>query len=148
MALPTAGAKILAADYLSIMALGDDALSYVPTLTQSATPAKTVEFANYTQVGDWCFVNVALSVTGAGTAANAVVIGLPPLTFANFRVLGTGAIFDASASIWYQGAAVWASATTCMIWPGATTTALGVSSFTAALAVGDKVCLNLAAKLA
>lgn len=124
---------------------GTAGATYVPTLTQGATPTKSVEFATYARVGPFVMVNVALSVTSAGTAANEIVIGLPPLTFVNFRQLGGGSIFDASTGLWYQGAAIWASATTCKIYPGASTTALGATSFTAALASGDKVCLNLLA---
>lgn len=119
--------------------------TYVPTLTQSNTPTKTVEFATYARVGPFVLASVSLSVTSAGTAGNAVVVGLPPVTFNNFRNLGTGSIFDASASTWYHGHVVWASATTCQIWPNAATTPFGVTSFTAALASGDKVCLNLCA---
>lgn len=119
--------------------------TYVPTLTQGATPTKSVEFAVYARVGPFVLASVSLNVTSTATAANAVVVGLPPVTFNNFRTLGVGSIFDASASTWYHGHAVWASATTCQIWPNAATSPLGVTSFTAALASGDKVCLDLVA---
>jgi hypothetical protein len=116
--------------------------SYTPTLTQSATVTKTVEFASYHTVAGITSVVVSMNVTGTGTAANAVLIGVP-VAQSSFRAQGQGAIFDASTSTWYHGVAVFVSSTVVQIFPNASTTALGVSSFTAALASGDKVCLNL-----
>jgi hypothetical protein len=59
--------------------------SYTPTLTQSSTVTKTVTYAKYTQINKLCIVNVRLDVTGAGTAANSVVVGLP-LTSASANI--------------------------------------------------------------
>jgi hypothetical protein len=116
--------------------------TYTPTLTQSGAVTKTVEFASYHTVAGITHVVVSLSVTGTGTAANAVQIGVP-VAQTSFRLQGVGSIFDASVSTWYHGIAVFVSSTVVQIFPNASTTALGATSFTAALASGDKVCLNL-----
>lgn len=142
MTLPLAGAKLRALDLATIFPGNTDAYtSYVPTLTQSATPTKTVEYAGWFKAGRWVTVSFSLSLTSSGTAANAVIIGLPSAagTPSTFRNLGNASIFDASSGTWYTGAAIWASATTFSVFANATTTALGASSFTAALAAGDIV---------
>lgn len=118
--------------------------NYVPTLTQGATITKTPEFAVYARTNGWAYAQVSLSVGSAGTAANQIIVGLPPLVPTSYRNLGSGAVFDASTGLWYNGVAVYQSATTCTIIPNAANTGLGQSSFTAALASGDLVMLNLA----
>lgn len=146
MTLPLAGARIKAADLLAIFPGNTDAFTtYVPTLTQSATPTKNVEYAGWFKVGRWVTVSLSLAVTSAGTAANAVVIGLPSAagTPASYRNIGGGSIYDASANFWYTGAAIWQSASTFVIIPNAAATGLGASSFTAALASGDVVTATL-----
>lgn len=116
--------------------------SYTPTLTQSGAVAKTVTYAKYQRVGRIITVQVFLSCTGAGTAANAVVVGLP-VTAAHSTLisLGVGAIFDSSAGTVYKGLVIPASTTTIQFRPMNTTTAgvLGADTFTLALASGDTV---------
>lgn len=53
--------------------------SYTPQVDQGATTniSKTVTEARYTQRGDVCDVWLDLSMTGVGTASNAVTITLP-----------------------------------------------------------------------
>lgn len=120
---------------------------YVPTLTQGVAVTKTAEFARYKQQGKTVHVEVSLACTSAGTAGSAVVIGLPPLAPVGYRLLGSGAIYDASGGPMYHiGGVWWVSATTANIrvgggFVGAAGTATG--GFTAALASGDLVTMKL-----
>lgn len=143
MSLPLSGAKIRAADLLDVFPQNTEAwASYTPTLTQSTTPTYTVEYASYMKIGRMVTVQMSLGVTSAGTAGNAVVIGLPtgignPV---GYRMLGQAGIYDASASAWYLGMAQYASTTTFTVVQSGFGGSLGAAgSFTAALASGDKV---------
>lgn len=143
MPIPLAGAKIKAADLAAIFPQNVDAWTdYTPILAQSATVTKTVEYARFTKVGRLTAVQLSLSVTGTGTAGNAVRIGMPANT-PNFRGIGVGAIFDSSASLWYQGIALWDTDSVFRIQASGVANALGISAFTAALASGDVITADL-----
>jgi hypothetical protein len=120
--------------------------SYTPTLTQAATVTKTVTYAKYVQIGKTVIGSVFLTVTGAGTAANAVKLGLPvTAATATSLVIGPGYIFDTSAGFLYTAIGTLASTTDVQFLSlvnGAASQVLGSASFTAALAVGDLVLLN------
>lgn len=123
--------------------LGVDAwTAYTPTLTQSATVTKTVTYAKYQRVGRTITVNMIMSVTGAGTASNNILIGLPVASAAAGNITsGAGFIGDSSAALNYTGAAVLASTTTVGIVANVGAGFLGASAMTAALASGDSVGL-------
>lgn len=115
---------------------------FTPTLTQSATVTKTVTYARYVQVGRLVVAQIRLSVTGAGTAANTVVFGLPVAASANNgRPWGSGEIFDTSSGLLYHGVVISLSTTTVAIRSTTATAAgnLGSAGFTAALASGDDI---------
>lgn len=122
-----------------------EATTFTPTLTQSATPTKTVTRASYWRGGGGIHGDARLAVTSNGTAANAVVVGLPAASHASYSVndvIGDGWVFDTSAGFYYYGLLVWASSTTAKFLlqtDGAAATFLGVTSFTVALASGDIV---------
>lgn len=85
----------------SPFALGIDAWTgYTPTLTQSATITKTVTRAAYTRVGRTIRVQIFLTATSSGTAANNLIVGLPVAPAADNQ-LGVGLIYDTSASTRY-----------------------------------------------
>lgn len=75
--------------------------AYTPTLTQSATVTKTVDRATFVRQGRVVTGQFSLSVTGAGTAGNAVRLGLPVAAVATGIVCGTAWIYDASANVRY-----------------------------------------------
>jgi len=102
----TSGQVLTAATMNSIGAAWE---SYTPTLTQSGAVTKTVTYAKYTQINKLVIVQCALSVTGAGTAGQAVKVGLPmnASTSGTLR-LGSGNIYDASTGTQYGG--IWALA--------------------------------------
>lgn len=115
--------------------------SYTPTLTQSATVTKTTTYAKYIRVGRMITVVVDLAVTGAGTAANVVLIGLPVTASASGLTIGSGLLYDVSSGGTYR-ATCEISTTTTVLLRGTTSTALdalGTAVFTAALAAGDIV---------
>lgn len=116
--------------------------SYTPTLTQSGAVTKTVTRAKYVQLGKMVTVSLDLTVTGTGTASNAVIVGLPvTAASASDNQIGSGIVFDASAGLLYQGAVVLASTTTIAMYGPATSPVgyLGTQQFTAALASGDRI---------
>lgn len=136
-------AAIDAADPLGVGAW----TAYVPTLTQSAVVAKTVTSARYTRHGRWIEAQVLLSCISAGTALNAVQIGLPVPAAAAVDY-GDGYIFDASAGLFFAGIAYPASTTVCSILIGngagiGNVAGAASGGFVAALAAGDLVSVNL-----
>lgn len=141
MAVPLAGGIIRASDAVTAWT------AYTPTLTQSATVTKTVSVARYTRIGNLVTVGISLTVTGAGTASNGVVVGLP-LTALAGTCFGAGYIFDTSASLFYAGIAYPTSTTTFGLLIGSGTGVGNVAGapsggFTAALAAGDLISFNL-----
>lgn len=116
---------------------------WTPTVTQSGSVTVSVTRAGYQRVGRFVTCNLFLGVTGAGTGANAVVIGgLPFTATGNQGVIGTGAVLDQSAAFTYPGFVLLNTTSSVVFIPTGTSTAgqyLGVASFTAALAVNDSL---------
>jgi len=74
---------------------------WTPTVTQSGSVSVTVTQGRYMTIGDTAIVQVSLSVTGTGTAGNAVVIGGQPAAIQsanNAVVLGHAWISDISSA--------------------------------------------------
>lgn len=115
--------------------------TYTPSLTQSGTVTKTVSYAAYQRMGRMITVLVRLIVTGTGTGANAVVVGLPVTASAANLIAGSGIVFDSSASAVYKGLVNLASTTTVRLYYAGDTTvsSLGQAGFTAGLASNDEV---------
>lgn len=131
----------LNSEILSPFPLGIGAwTSYTPSFTQGGTVTKTVEYAAYTRIGDLVLAHFSLAPTGAGTAAQPIRVGLPPYVPIPYRLLGgTVDVFDASASVWYIGAAAYATTTTVAGQASGVGSVLGQAGMAAALAVGDVV---------
>lgn len=122
-------------------------VSYTPTLTQSGAVTKTVTYAKYNRVGRMINLNVLLACTGAGTANNAVAVGLPVAAATSTgTVMGAGVIFDQSANANYGGVAYIASSTTIQMVPSSANVAVVQgqtgASFAAALANLDTVTFS------
>lgn len=140
MAVFPAGHILTSADLDTLFPTGVGALtSYTPVIVQGATPTLSVEYAAWFKTGRKVTVYLSCALTGAGTAANVVTCTFPAAagTLVNYRQVGTGGIYDASANTYYAGIALWSSATTFRIQPHAAASSLGAASFTAALAAGD-----------
>jgi len=93
---------------------------YTPTWTQSAAITKTVNWARYTQLNKWVQVQIRMTATGAGTANNKILVGLPVNASTNNYLMGlcyyadggqtgTGipvfAIFDSASAVAFLGTA-------------------------------------------
>lgn len=117
--------------------------TYTPTLTQSGAVTKTVQQARYTQIGKLIVGELYLTVTGTGTASNAILVGLPVACAQTTAPLGSGFIFDSSAASAQVGHWLCASSTSVMhlLLHGGNGQGAGAtaSGFTAALASGDQV---------
>lgn len=117
--------------------------AFTPTLTQSATVTKTVTYAKYVRLGRVISANISVVVTGAGTASNAIVAGLPVAVATGVTMLGVGYIYDASANAVYKATVEVGSPTTSALFRPASATGndfLGANApMTAALASGDLI---------
>jgi hypothetical protein len=120
--------------------------TWTPTITQSGSVAVTINRATYSiHHGRLCHVEVSLSVTAAGTAANAIVIGGQPAAIQPvgngdaMSVIGVANVMD-SGTAYYSGPVVALSAAGWQIYAhnGA---AIGVSP-NIALANGDAIGLK------
>jgi hypothetical protein len=117
--------------------------TWTPTLTQSGAVTATVTHAVYGRWGRLIIANFRLAVTGAGTGGNAVTVSLPVTAARANMMVGTGSVFDTSASLGYSGNVFLPSTTTMDYRQQGTGTAtdnrIGVAGFTAALAAGDGI---------
>ena len=118
--------------------------SWTPTLTQNnVAVTKTTTYARYRRVGRGVDYQVSLACTGAGTAAQAIRVGLPPpLAVVTGNIVnGVGYVFDASANLAYRCFVLPLSTTQAFLYPtdGTVSDVLGVTGFTAALASGDVI---------
>jgi hypothetical protein len=123
--------------------------TWTPTVTQSGSVTVTVNRASYARYGRTIHATAFLTVTGAGTISNAVVIGgLPAAAAYTTGVFGFGALSDLSASRTYPFMAAFASSTSFALLGTQDVSAdiqLGVasSSFTAALANTDQISFTV-----
>lgn len=119
--------------------------SWTPTITQSGSVTCTVSRATYMRIGRQVDCQMYLSVTGAGTGANAVIIGGLPFTAvaSNVVMTGSGFLLDSNTGFYNPWIAAAESTTTVALWASAASAAtnprLGVTGFTAALAAGDLI---------
>jgi hypothetical protein len=126
--------------------------SYTPTFTQSGAVTKTVTYAKYTQIGKTVIFTVKLTATGAGTANNKIVIGLPVTAATSGpsgSPIGTGSVFDTSAGTLTPGLTEMESTTTiglqdatAQVTAGTSVLGLTGTAFALALASGDVVSMS------
>jgi hypothetical protein len=117
--------------------------SYTPTVTQSGAVTKTVTVGSYIKIGRLVIFSLDLAITGTGTASNNVIVSLPVTAAAANQIVGSGIIFDSSASTVYAGVAHLNSTSSFGLWSASTDGSpsqfLGLRVFTAALASGDAI---------
>lgn len=117
--------------------------SYTPTLTQSATVTKNVSYARYQRVGRIINVTGKLVVTGAGTAANQVLVGLPVAAADTNGVVGVAAILDSNVPTRYVLTALGSSTTTVFfVHDTGGTNAFGIGP-AVTLAVNDEILYSI-----
>jgi hypothetical protein len=117
--------------------------TWSPTLTQSGTVTATTNTAAFGRWGRLIVAVFRLTVTGTGTASNAVTVSLPVTAARTNDYVGAGAIYDNSATLNYGANIALNSSTTVAFNAQANQSGpdvrLGVAQFTAALAVNDIV---------
>lgn len=125
-----------------LMGEGGAWTTWTPVLTQSGTVTATVTSAVYGRWGRLIVGQFRLSVTGTGTASNAVTVSLPVTSARSGVPVGSGGIYDLSAVLNYTGNVSLNTTTTFGFEGhgiGVNPNLLGTTGFTAALASGDIV---------
>jgi hypothetical protein len=119
--------------------------TFTPTLVQSGAVTKTVTYGRFKRLGRTIHVVVDLAVTGTGTAANIVFVGLPVAAASGLfgATVGAGLLFDSSSGGTYRAIAEIDSSLDRVLLRATHVTALDAlgngGGFTAALASGDIV---------
>lgn len=88
----TSGAVLTAGELNTGLTFAD----YTPTLTQSATITKTVNWARYTKFGKLVYGSIKLTASASGTANNKIIVDLPVSASSNNYIIGTMNYYDAS----------------------------------------------------
>ena len=120
--------------------------NWTPTLTQSGTVTKTVSRARYWAADKRVHAECLLAVTGSGTGANAILIGVP-VNFAaatpTFTCVGSGYVHDNSGGVTYTGVVLANTTSTVQIRVSGTGAGLGgaAAPHNLALASGDLVSI-------
>lgn len=120
--------------------------SYTPTLSQGASTniAKTVTTAKYIVANGVCEVWIILGPTASGTAGSDVVFTLPVAGAAiGFAGIGSGNIFDSSASTIDAGQWIMLSATTVSLRTSESTVSSWGTTPNIAIANGDGIWAHL-----
>jgi hypothetical protein len=130
-----------------LMGEGGAWTTWTPAITQSGSVTATVTHAVYGRWGRLIVASCSLSVTGAGTGANAVTVSLPVTAARSGTTIGVGSVFDTSASTTYTANVITPSTTTVQFYAQGTSVStsptLGSFSFTAALAAGDVITFQV-----
>ena len=130
-----------------LMGEGGAWTTWTPTVTQSGSVTVTVNTATYGRWGRMIIARMQVTVTGSGTAANAVVIGgLPATAVVSVGAFGQGYLYDSSVPSTFPALVTLASSTTLQLTSTQSTASdsrLGIVSFTAGLASGDIINLSL-----
>ena len=111
--------------------------SWSPVVTQSVNVTVTNTRSRFARWGRLIIATADLTVTGTGTASNAVTLSLPVTSAATGPSAGNGSLFDNSANLNYNGAPFLNTTTTVSLLSDGGAQFLGLSIFTAALAVND-----------
>ena len=133
----TSGAVLPASTLQSIGAVTVD---YTPTLTQGVTLSKTVVRARYFQFQKFVQGQILMNCTSAGTAAQAVAVGLPISARVTSSMAAFGYIYDANTNTIYNLTGYTATGTTLQFYYQ-TGNPFGVSP-AVTLATSDQIAIN------
>ena len=123
---------------LYLMGEGGAWQSWTPTVTQGVNVTVTNTRSRFARYGRTIHVTCDLAVTGTGTTATAIIVSLPTNAAASTPAVGSGLVFDTSASVNYSGFSLLASTTTVGFLPDGVIDYIGATpSF--ALASGDSI---------
>jgi hypothetical protein len=113
----TSGNALTAAELNTGLTYAD----YTPTWTQSVAITKTVDWARYTVFGKLVHASIKMTSSGAGTANNKILVGLPVNASSNNLLMGitnfvdsglTNAYNYAPRSVFYESASTIGFSTT------------------------------------
>jgi len=91
--------------------ISEPAQAWTPVITQGVTVTATNNFSWYQRSNGVFTAQCNLSITGAGTAANTIIV-VPPFTLADANgAMGSFFIYDASSTLVYAGTAASSSTT-------------------------------------
>lgn len=119
---------------------------YTPTVVQSGTIAKSVNYARYTKVGRTVTVNAMVVISGSGSANNVITVSLPVEAASDFEVvIGAFRLYNASGPNNFVGGCIFWSTTTVACLTNNNQHALGQASsaFASALGAGDIVSISM-----
>jgi hypothetical protein len=124
--------------------------TFTPTLTQGATPTKTVDVAGHGKAAGQIVGNVKLGVTSAGTGGSTITVGLPVACLGGVNtIIGSAVWYDASTGAYCPAVLLAASATTAVL-VDSTQTTVGVflgqtgSANNSAVGSGDIITYSFA----
>lgn len=134
--------------WVQVMQLGarNTANTWTPTVTQSGSVGVTVTHARYSRIGRLIVANCQLTCTGTGTGSNAVTVSLPVTAAVGGNIaIGSGYIYDASATTNYPAIVVANTTSVAALMPASTDSGayLGAAVFTAALTTPDLINLSI-----
>jgi hypothetical protein len=122
-------------------------VDYTPTLVQGVAVTKTINTARYCQFQKTVIVSVKMTVTGAGTGGQFVIVGLPlSARAANAAPVGTMSVYDTNTNLWYNLGPQLSSVNDCYGFYQ-TGFAFGVSP-AITLAAGDQVFMSFTYEVA
>lgn len=116
--------------------------SWTPAVVQSGSVTCTVNRAVYARAGRLIQYWYSLTVTGSGTGSNAITVTTPTTMASSALIIGTGHLYDSSATTFYGFHLYGSSTTVTQLYTTSTDTssvALGSAVFTAGLATGDLI---------
>jgi hypothetical protein len=124
--------------------------SWVPQVTQGPVlGTSSIKFADFITVGQLVIASTQMTFNSNGTAGQTIRLSLPVPTLSTYvgsQIGGTGFIFDASASLYYHGNPVAATASLVEFFRPVQANAysvLGSAGFTGALTTPDQFYANL-----
>lgn len=92
----TSGTILTAATMNSIGAAWE---TWTPAVTQSGAVTATTTLGRYMRIQKLVIAVAKMTITGTGTANNAVTLSLPITAKDTLQVIGSGLIYDASANV-------------------------------------------------
>ena len=115
---------------------------WTPTITQGSAVTKTIGYAKYSRTGPVVHLVMQVTMTAAGTAANAIVISGIPASVRPLDVLmGTILILD-SGTAYYHGSAYYNATDDTRGLAYGAGNFMGINSPALTLASGDIIWLN------
>lgn len=115
--------------------------TFTPTVTQSNSPALTTANGRYLQLGKLVFVWVFIAVNGAGTGANAIVVGNLPVAARSTSDGAAGHGNFQRSGLVYDLEAQFSTSTSVLFWVSAGTGQFGINP-AVTLAAGDSLLLS------